>query len=123
MSISEYWKYFHRVSALFFKYNRSRTTYFRTEPKKVNHQRIVTKKWIKSKGTCNYLGEWHTHPEAVPTPSFIDVSEWKRQLRASKFDDDYLYFIIAGTQKIRVWEGNKNSLEIKLLEEYTGKRG
>ena len=86
---------------------------------KSNHQRIVTRRWNKSKGTCNYLGEWHTHPEAVPTPSSIDISEWKRQLRSSKFEDDCLYFIIAGTQKIRVWEGNKNSLEIKLLEKYS----
>ncbi|PRR70132.1 Mov34/MPN/PAD-1 family protein [Clostridium thermopalmarium] len=85
------------------------------------HQKVVTEKWIKSKGTCNYLGEWHTHPEPIPTPSYIDISEWKRLLKENKFDSQYLYFIIAGTEKLRIWEGNKSSLSIILLEQIVNK--
>lgn len=81
------------------------------------HQKIVTEKWNQSKGTCNYLGEWHTHPEATPTPSFIDKKEWKRLAKSTKFDGEYLYFLIAGTENIRVWEANRNSFAITQLEE------
>lgn len=82
------------------------------------HQAVVTEKWIKSNGTCNYLGEWHTHPEAVPNPSSIDTGEWKRLLKSTKFDGEFLYFIIAGTQIIRVWEGNRTNSTITQLEEF-----
>ncbi len=81
------------------------------------HQEVVTKRWLESNGTCNYLGEWHTHPEAVPAPSYVDIKEWKKLLRTSIFDYDYLYFMIAGTEKIRVWEGNKYTMEIRQLNE------
>lgn len=81
------------------------------------HQKAITEKWIKSKGTCNYLGEWHTHPEPIPTPSYIDINEWKRLLKSNKYESECLYFIIAGTEKMRIWEGNKKSLSIELLEQ------
>ncbi|ADD03113.1 conserved hypothetical protein [Thermoanaerobacter italicus Ab9] len=81
------------------------------------HQKVVTKRWLESKGTCNYLGEWHTHAEAIPTPSCVDIKEWKKLLSTSIFDNDCLYFIIAGTEKIRVWEGNKYTMEIRQLNE------
>jgi len=93
-----------------------RKRYFFLKQKKY-HQKVVTESWEKSKGTCNYLGEWHTHPEAIPTPSSIDTLEWKRLLKSTKFEGGYLYFIIAGTVKIRVWEGNRhNSTLIQLKE-------
>lgn len=81
------------------------------------HQRIVTDKWIKSNGTCNYLGEWHTHPERIPVPTNIDMREWRKLLRTSIFDYECLYFLIAGTEKIVMWEGNKYTLEISKLNE------
>jgi len=87
------------------------------------HQKVVIKRWIESKGACNYLGEWHTHPEEIPTPSCIDIKEWKRLLRTAKFDNDYLYFIIAGTKKMGVWEGNKYTMEIRQLSEISNLDG
>ena len=81
------------------------------------HQKVVTESWIKSKGTCNYLGEWHTHPEAVPTPSPIDKREWKRLLKSTRFEGECLYFIIAGTEQIRVWEVSRSDSTIIRLEE------
>ncbi|WP_238541939.1 Mov34/MPN/PAD-1 family protein [Acidovorax sp. CF316] len=42
------------------------------------HAEISQKMWSDSRGTVRYLGEWHTHPEDLPTPSGIDRSEWKR---------------------------------------------
>lgn len=83
------------------------------------HLKIAIKRWLESKGTCNYLGEWHTHPEAIPIPSYVDIKEWGRLLKSAIFDNDCLYFIIAGTEKIKIWEGNKYTMEIRELNEIT----
>jgi integrative and conjugative element protein (TIGR02256 family) len=80
------------------------------------HQKIIANEWEKSDGTCNYLGEWHTHLEDIPVPSTIDLKEWKKALKRFKFDGEVLFFIIIGKKKIKIWEGNKNDLSIKELD-------
>lgn len=82
------------------------------------HQKKIADEWQKSDGTCNYLGEWHTHLEDIPTPSPTDIKEWKKALKKFKFDGDELFFIIIGIKEIGVWEGNKTDLSIKKLEEF-----
>ncbi|PJW18889.1 Mov34/MPN/PAD-1 family protein [Geobacillus sp. WSUCF-018B] len=67
------------------------------------HQQFLLQKWIESNGTQNYLGEWHTHPEPSPTPSPHDRKEWKRIIKEIT-GVDRLFFIIVGTEKIKVWE-------------------
>lgn len=84
--------------------------------KKEFHQQFISDIWSASGGTCNYLGEWHTHPEEYPTPSSCDLYNWKRILRTFEFDYEYLYFLIAGTSCIRVWEGDKTTLTINELK-------
>jgi integrative and conjugative element protein (TIGR02256 family) len=79
------------------------------------HQRIVDREWDKSEGTCNYLGEWHTHPEKFPSPSSQDISDWKRKLKQDFYSTRYLYFIIVGTKEIGMWEGDRRTLKIKKL--------
>jgi len=82
------------------------------------HQEILDKEWMASKGTCNYLGEWHTHPEDDPTPSSVDINDWKRKLRKDVFSGRYLYFLIVGTEKVGLWEGDRRTLTIdKLIAE------
>jgi integrative and conjugative element protein (TIGR02256 family) len=80
------------------------------------HQEIITVEWNKSNGTCNYLGEWHTHPEDYPTPSGVDIRDWKRKLKKDVFSGRYLYFIIAGIKNIEIWEGDRRTLEIVKLK-------
>lgn len=80
------------------------------------HQTILDLEWMQSKGTCNYLGEWHTHPEEVPDPSGVDKRDWKRKLKTDLFSSRYLYFIIAGTEEILIWEGDRRTLEINQLK-------
>ncbi|MEM6719180.1 MAG: Mov34/MPN/PAD-1 family protein [Bacteroidota bacterium] len=91
---------------------RSRHKFIRGEKM---HQRVITNAWKKSIGTCNYLGEWHTHPQEYPTPSSQDIKNWKEILSTRTFSSQYLYFIIIGTKEIRIWEGSKRFLEIKRL--------
>jgi integrative and conjugative element protein (TIGR02256 family) len=42
------------------------------------HQEIAEQRFKATNGEENYLGEWHTHPENHPTPSYIDTRDWKR---------------------------------------------
>lgn len=81
------------------------------------HQKKIIEEWKKSDGTCNYLGEWHTHLEDIPKPSPTDIKEWKRALKKFKFDGNELFFIIIGIKEISIWEGNKLDLSIKKLNE------
>ncbi len=80
------------------------------------HQQIITEEWLHSKGTCNYLGEWHSHPEDFPTPSGVDIRDWKRKLKKDVFSARYLYFLIAGIKGIEMWEGDRRTLEIVKLK-------
>ncbi|MGE7713240.1 Mov34/MPN/PAD-1 family protein [Priestia megaterium] len=95
--------------------NDIRTRFF-FKKNRVDHQSIIDKVWKKSDGTCNYLGEWHTHPEEHPTPSAHDKNEWKKILKHTVCDSDKLFFIIIGTKSISVWVGFKNDLKIIKLK-------
>ncbi|UPU01408.1 Mov34/MPN/PAD-1 family protein (plasmid) [Bradyrhizobium barranii subsp. apii] len=59
------------------------------------HQEIASRDWFESGGAVNFVGEWHTHPERHPTPSWVDRRSWRKQLRRHKSDP--LVFIIVGT--------------------------
>ena len=57
---------------------------------------IIRKTWLDSGGEQNYIGEWHTHNEAVPRPS----SEDRRLLKSVVLDAscplDRVFMIIVG---------------------------
>lgn len=71
-----------------------------------SHQTLLDRAWKRSGGTCTYLGEWHTHPERDPSPSSVDIADWKRKLREDTYSG-VLFFVIVGTEIIRVWEGTE----------------
>lgn len=52
----------------------SNFTFTRRDPV---HQNSAMRAWIKSIGTVTYLGEWHTHPAGGPTPSALDLENWR----------------------------------------------
>jgi len=91
----------------------TRTTFFR---KKQTHQEVIDREWKVSDGTCTYLGEWHTHPERVPSPSCIDRYNWHRKLKKDIFDSDSLFFLIIGTEEIKLWEGSRKSMHLEMLK-------
>lgn len=92
----------------------SRTAFHRSQRP---HQQVIDARWATSGGTCQYLGEWHTHPEAVPRASSVDMADWRRRLREDVFDAATLLFVIVGTQTLRVWEGQRREGAIALLHE------
>lgn len=78
-------------------------------------QKIVNKAWEESGATRWYLGDWHSHPEDSPTPSSRDRSDWLRILRAARFEQPALFFIIVGRKKIGLWEACKETGSITEL--------
>ena len=79
--------------------HRSRFRFARKDP---SHLQLVQDRHTGSGRLLNLLGEWHTHPEAVPSPSGIDQRDWGKTLavRASQ----PTVFLIAGTE--RDWIGH-----------------
>lgn len=78
---------------------RYRTSFFRSE----RHQQDAEVWNIKTKGKGTQLGLWHTHPEATPEPSGIDLDDCESVLRNGRFDCNGLLYIIVGTRSIGYW--------------------
>jgi integrative and conjugative element protein (TIGR02256 family) len=89
---------------------RARTRFHRA---KRRHQAAIDAAWAASEGTCTYLGEWHTHPEPIPTPSAVDWTDWRRRLLRDRYTEP-LFFIIIGTIAIRAWEGHRPDVIVQL---------
>lgn len=51
----------------------SRTRYCRED---LGHIKQLKLLYRTSHGMLNLIGEWHTHPEKIPTPSPIDLRQW-----------------------------------------------
>ncbi|MGN7890326.1 Mov34/MPN/PAD-1 family protein [Dyadobacter sp. 22481] len=81
------------------------------------HQSILDQKWIESQGTCNYLGEWHTHAECHPKPSKRDIRAWKLQCKKVFEEREALYFVIVGTKTFAVWKAYRKPFKIQQLNQ------
>jgi len=56
-----------------------------------------------------YMGVWHTHPQADPSPSPVDWEDWNATMHFDKTGSQYIFFIIAGTENWRIWIGDINT--------------
>jgi integrative and conjugative element protein (TIGR02256 family) len=79
-------------------------TRFKRSP--LGHQEYFNSVWECNHGHCFYLGEWHTHPEQIPTPSTVDLYDWNENLKRD-YETDALFFLIVGIAEIKVWYGNR----------------
>lgn len=86
---------------------------FRIDRLDLKHQRLVDRAFTETGGT--YLGEWHTHPEAHPTPSCIDQRNWRRKGKEDTYYGDGLLFIILGTESMGAWHGERNSMVLTAI--------
>lgn len=71
------------------------------------HGWLAWRRWTESNQRCDYLGEWHTHPELYPSPSGIDEREWHK-LHSS--NPRPLVFWIEGIQERWLGLGFKKKL-------------
>lgn len=91
---------------------RHRFSFFR---EKDTAQKHVVNVWEKSSHTRNYLGEWHSHPEDDPSPSGPDLSNWRRIVRESQFEQGSLVFLIVGRISVRAWELGKVARSLRAM--------
>jgi integrative and conjugative element protein (TIGR02256 family) len=71
------------------------------------HQNIAQKAWKESGGCVDHIGEWHTHPEAQPLPSGLDLREWQKSCARQS----QKVFVIVGTQYMWVGVGRDGSVK------------
>lgn len=90
----------------------SRTTF---ERHKVSAQIVINYEFANSNGEIIYLGEWHTHPEAVPTPSDTDLKMIYNQFHKNKISIPFLLLIIQGLEKTYVGLFDGNNINFKYL--------
>lgn len=77
------------------------------------HQAAMDKIWQSSDHRKTYLGEWHTHNEDVPIPSYVDVRNWK-EISKRNHNSRHLFFAIVGRREIKVWTVESgNVIELK----------
>ncbi|WP_232100057.1 CBASS system CD-NTase/cGAS isopeptidase Cap3 [Lonsdalea populi] len=79
--------------------------------KGVHHQQKIDELFQQSDGFLVYLGEWHTHPEDFPQPSYTDIKSWLTGLKVT----EPMVMLIVGRK--RVWGGKKYCNDIKILKE------
>lgn len=91
---------------------RSRTSFFRSA---AAHARVVAASMSRSRNTCGYLGEWHTHPEPHPRPSSVDLDDWRKRLRNDRVDLPRVFFVIVGTISVATWTGDRSSKRVEAL--------
>jgi integrative and conjugative element protein (TIGR02256 family) len=65
------------------------------------HRAIARRLWRGSGGLTRYIGEWHTHPQEDPSPSSIDLDEW-RKLAKLRLDERPLLAVIVGQSSLYV---------------------
>lgn len=115
------------------KYNKKNNTYIITNVSTTNSkdrkgknffirskkraQIIIDKLWRDSKGEINYLGEWHTHDEKYPTPSWIDQKLVKQMIKNKNIEIKNVFMLILGRNKELYICTIDNNKEIYKLEE------
>ena len=65
------------------------------------HERTVRRMFDRSGRKRIYLGTWHTHPERSPTPSMVDIRDWRACHRENPGRP--LVFVVVGTERTRVF--------------------
>ena len=66
---------------------------------KIQAQIIINKLWADSQGIINYLGEWHTHNEKSPKPSFVDKKLVKQMINNKNTEIKNAFMLILGKDK------------------------
>jgi len=69
---------------------------FNFERHRISAQAVIDYEFYASRGQKTYFGEWHTHPEDVPTPSQTDLVMIREQYQKNEKRVDFLFLLIRG---------------------------
>nr|MBA5584850.1 ribosomal-processing cysteine protease Prp [Anaerobacillus isosaccharinicus] len=86
-------------------------------------QKIIEDAWNNSQGERIYLGEWHTHPEAMPTPSIDDRKLLSNMLKDTRMEIEFLLMTIIGQSDNYVGVQQKGKKVIDPLSRVTSTDG
>lgn len=86
---------------------------FHFSRKATGHRALAQARWRASNGLIRYLGEWHTHPQDDPEPSYLDRKEWAR-LSAQRKDKRPFLAVIVGRKALHVELIFATGLSLKL---------
>jgi integrative and conjugative element protein (TIGR02256 family) len=75
------------------------------------HSEMAERRWRESAGLVRYVGEWHTHPEDYPTPSYIDRAGWIA-LANKRQDERPVLAIVVGRKALHVELVNRDGTSI-----------
>lgn len=94
-----------RITDITFPQIRDQQGRFRFVRFSEGHQKMMDELWKASGYKKSYLGEWHSHNQKDPIPSWVDINNWKK---ITKRNNNYetSIFIIVGTENIGVWCSN-----------------
>ena len=107
-----------RLTDMTFPYSGDQQSKLRFFRKSDGHQDQMDRLWEESGHTKAYLGEWHTHPQDVPIPSWVDCKNWK-QISKKNINFDESYFIIIGRKEFIIWAVvNDDIVEIRRSKSY-----
>ncbi|MGO3751513.1 MAG: Mov34/MPN/PAD-1 family protein [Peptoniphilaceae bacterium] len=95
-------------------FQEDKQTYNRFYRRDKAHVKCFNDLYKSSDGTLRYIGEWHTHPEAYPNYSYIDVNNWFKIKRKGPDKVDY-YHLIIGYEAIRVWKLENKAIRTRLV--------
>jgi integrative and conjugative element protein (TIGR02256 family) len=65
------------------------------------HRELAERKWRESNGLVRFIGEWHTHPQDHPAPSYVDRTGWV-ELAKNRQDQRPVLAVIVGRKALHV---------------------
>lgn len=86
---------------------RARHCFHRRDPL---HHMTAVDQWKSSGSTIDYLGEWHTHPEGDPSPSSLDISEWRKICRTRQ--ECMVFLIVGNVGKLWLGIGQGHNIQV-----------
>lgn len=81
--------------------------YFKADPNYIDM--FIDMEVANSNGRYRYLGEWHTHPEIKPSPSYIDLQSLSEIAITS---DDFCILLIIGNYNFKCDLFSEQSISI-----------
>ena len=93
-----------------------RATPVQFERSALGHRMTALRTWKTSRGTVDWVGEWHTHPFGSSNPSFTDQTSWRKLANHTKRP---MAFIIGGKKDSFVGiqlHANRSVVRLMLIE-------
>lgn len=70
------------------------------ERHRISAQIIINYEFLNSNRQITYFGEWHTHPEDIPSPSGTDMKMIRKQFADNLINTDFLILLIQGRKSL-----------------------